>query len=332
MSTRDDLLAKIKVLNKSIWDHRAQESTINAWLDNVAAPNGSDPDERLHALYLLSHFMYFGGRQMRELMRVLFRDLFKYPLIHRIRKQHADTTDLAFIARCFEAALDETLFLGVGNPSESGSHLLYYFRQENALPKSRFIQSHEIFLRQRPTLWQLLLALLTNKRDRIPGTFGLRQPRVSRYVFIDDFCGSGHQGQAYSRGIVEDIKSIAPSVEVWYFVLIATSTGVTFLRDHTAFDAVECIFELDDSFKCFSPASRYFPSHMPEIDRGFAENMCRGHGGRLLPGGPLGYDDCQLLLGFHHNTPDNSLPIFWYDEPGGVIWNPMFRRYPKNYG
>lgn len=332
MSARDDLMAKIKILNESIWDDRAKEPAIDAWLENFAVPHAGTPDERLHALYLLSQFMYFGRRQMRELMRVLYRDLFRYPLIHRIRKSNSDTTDLALIKDQFDAALDETLFLGVGNPSESGSHLLYYFRQENALPKSRFIHSHEIFQRQRPTLWQLLKAILTNRRDRIPGTFALRQPAVARYVFIDDFCGSGHQGQSYSKTIVEDIKGLSPSVEVWYFVLIATTTGVTFLRNNTAFDVVECIFELDDSFKCFSADSRYFPTHMPDVTPAFAETMCRDHGRKLLPGAELGYDDCQLLLGFHHNTPDNTLPIFWYDEPAGPMWTPIFRRYPKNYG
>jgi hypothetical protein len=332
MSAKDDLMAKVKVLNESIWDHRAKEPQIDAWLDNFATPQAGDLDERLHALYLLSHFMYFGRRQMRELMRVLYRDKFRYPIIQRIRKSNGDTTDLTIIQNHFEAALNETLFLGVGNPSESGSHLLYYFRQENGLPKSHFIHSHEIFQRQRPTIWQLLVAMLFNQLDRIPGTLAFRQPTVTRYVFIDDFCGSGHQGQSYSRTVVEDIKAINPSAEVWYFVLIATSTGVTFLRNNTAFDVVECIFELDDSFKCFSPESRYFPSRMPEITPNFAETMCRGHGDRLLPGDPLGYDDCQLLLGFHHNTPDNTLPIFWYDEPGGVTWSPLFRRYPKYYG
>ena len=45
---------------------------------------------------------------------------------------------------------------------------------------------------------------------------------------------------------------------------------------------------------------------------------------------PLGYDNCQLLLSFFHNTPNNSLPIFWFEDEQ-VEWKPMFRRYPKIY-
>ena len=64
----------------------------------------------------------------------------------------------------------------------------------------------------------------------------------------------------------------------------------------------------------------------------FAEQMCRFYGSSLVPGDPFGYDNGQLLIGFHHNTPDNTLPIFWYDEPGGTSWTPIFKRYPKYYG
>ena len=82
MSIRDELLAKIKTLNETIWDRRAPEPHINDWLANFSAPaNGTEDERTLHALYLLSQFMYFGSRQMRELMRVLFRDLYRYPIV-----------------------------------------------------------------------------------------------------------------------------------------------------------------------------------------------------------------------------------------------------------
>ena len=84
-------------------------------------------------------------------------------------------------------------------------------------------------------------------------------------MFIDDFCGSGHQGEAYSRDIVEDIKAFDPAIQVSYFVLCGTVKGMKAVRDRTAFDVVQCVFELDDTFQCFSPASRYFPSPQPEI-------------------------------------------------------------------
>ena len=70
----DELLAKIKDLNETIWDHRASEPRVNEWLNNFLGPaNGTEDERQLHALYLLSQFIYFGSRQMREMMRVLYR-------------------------------------------------------------------------------------------------------------------------------------------------------------------------------------------------------------------------------------------------------------------
>ena len=74
-------------------------------------------------------------RKSQELMRVLFRDLYRYPIVEQIRKANNDTTNIDLINREFQDALDRTLFLGVGNPSESGCHLLYYFRQEMDYPR-----------------------------------------------------------------------------------------------------------------------------------------------------------------------------------------------------
>jgi hypothetical protein len=44
----------------------------------------------------------------------------------------------------------------------------------------------------------------------------------------------------------------------------------------------------------------------------------------------LGFENGQLLVGFHHNTPDNTLPIIWYDEEF-ASWTPIFKRYNKIY-
>ena len=82
---------------------------------------------------------------------------------------------------------------------------------------------------------------------------------LNRYVFIDDFCGSGHQAEVYSADIVEEIKSVSIQIsKISYFVLCATSTGMDVIRNNTKFDVVRCVFELDDSFRCFSSSSRYF--------------------------------------------------------------------------
>ena len=267
-----------------------------------APADGTVRKRRLHALYLLSQFMYFGAFQIRELTRVLFRDLFKYPLVAQIREANGHTTDLSFIEREFSSALERTRFLGLGNVSESGTLLLYYFRQVNELQPNYCITTNEI----------------SHEKD------------VDRYVFIDDFCGSGHQAIEYSADIVDRIKNGNSGIEVYYFVLCGMTEGLSAVKKNAKFDRVECIFELDDSFRTFSSSSRYFPSPgQPQIIAQFAREMCIRYGLGLLPSSPLGYDNCQLLLGFQHNTPDNTLPVFWSDGSAHKSWIPIFKRFSK---
>jgi hypothetical protein len=151
-------------------------------------------------------------------------------------------------------------------------------------------------------------------------------------VFIDDLCGSGKQAKSYSQDLVEDIKRLNARVSVAYYVLFATREGLKEVKDNTDFDHVDCVFELDPSFRCFAPESRYFPDAEGFFAKEFARGMCEKYGNVLFPDHPLGYRDGQLLIGFHHNTPDNTLPIIWCDEPDRQPRTPIFRRYPKMYG
>ena len=160
----------------------------------------------------------------------------------------------------------------------------------------------------------------------------MRNPAIRHYVFIDDFCGSGEQGTSYSKDILEDLKASNPRCSTAYYVLFGTVAGLQHLRQEAKFDAVEAVFELDDSFRCFEQGSRRFVQKHDGVTRDFAHQMCQRYGTLLQPDHPLGFEDGQMLIGFHHNIPDNTLPIIWHNGRLGVPWRPMFRRYPKIYG
>jgi hypothetical protein len=160
----------------------------------------------------------------------------------------------------------------------------------------------------------------------------LAEPEVDRFVFIDDFVGGGTQAERYSRSLISPLKKIAPKALVSYLALFATDKGLAYVRKNTDFDFVECIFELDASFRCFDSESRYFVNSPAEIDKNFASALSLAYGQHLYSSNPFGHSDCQLLIGFHHNVPNNTLPIFWADGVAGFHWSPIFRRYSKGYG
>ncbi|MBY3580487.1 hypothetical protein HJA77_04815 [Rhizobium bangladeshense] len=305
----DQLLKKIKLLTESAWYGKVLEPDVRQWLNQFEEASNIEDDEQLQALFLLTHFIYFGQREIRELLKALYRDLFKTPVIHQIRRMNGGTKEAIILHTEFLKHLSQTKFLGVGNPSESGVHLLYYFRQENLLASSQFINTHEIF-----------------SRDATASTVSLkiRDPAIKNYVFIDDICGSGTQAAQYSKDIVEPLRALKPDVRIDYLVLFATRTGLEFIRSLNRYDRVAAVYELDESFKSLDPSSRIFHASS-EFDRLKVRATCERYGKKLCPGHPLGYKDGQLLIGFNHNTPDNTLPIFWADDP----WRPMFKRYQK---
>jgi len=317
----EKLFNKIYVYGQTIWKDKWEDGIVDEWLENYI---DSDKDllikEQINVLYLLSKFMYFGNKELRQLLWSLYRDLFKYPIIESIRKENNNSTNLDFINNEFQKELERSRFLGVGNPSESGIHLLYYFRQECKLSKEYFINFNDIFVTKQ-------VEETLNGGKRRPYLMSeIADKNIKRYIFIDDFCGSGSQATGYLKTIVKNIKFENKDIEVNYFMLFATEHGINEVRKLELFNTVDAVYTIDESFRTFSDNSRYFifvPNE--QIEKEFSKNTCLKYGQKLFfP--PLGYGNCQLLLGLFHNTPDNTLPIFWSEVNE---WKPIFKRYPK---
>ncbi len=308
----------LKILTETLWEGKVRMPQIYKWEKNFSDEKFGAELQQDHAIFLLTKFMYFGNREIRELLKSLYRDLFRYSIIEKIRKANHDTIDSGVINPLFEAELKQTRFLGIGNPSESGSHLLYYFRQENNVDKNLFINTHEIF-----------------NRYGSESPASLAKPEINRYVLLDDFTGSGNQAIEYSKSILEDLSRLNPEAETSYLVLFGSTSALKNVRDNTKFKQVLAVMEFDDSFKCFDENSRFFQTCGPEINKDTAKEIVQYYGekllqGHALEGNPLGFSDGQFLFGFFHNTPDSTLPIFWYDNPESN-WAPIFRRYQKVY-
>jgi hypothetical protein len=316
---------KLLALTNNAWNRKIDWPGVESWLDNFNSSEQLAECEKLQMLHLLSQFMYFGEREIKELLRCIYRDKYKYNIVKKIRKANKNTLNRSVIDCMFNRELLKTRFLGVGNPSESGTHLLYYFRQENQLPKNIFINQDDVFETQHSIREERDGVTYLNKTEK------LQNSQVNNYVFLDDMCGSGDQACTYLTKIVQDIKALNPTATVSYYVLFANQDGINKVKRDTDFDEVDCIFELDDSFVCFSENSRHFKSVKENIDKKFAESIAQKYGSSLLPEDALGYSNNQLLIGFNHNTPDNTLPIIWFDEDG-MNWQPIFKRYNKKYG
>ena len=88
--TSDVLVQKLKALTQHLWSDMVSWPMIRDWLKNFPESQPAGRREQLHGAFLLSQFMYFGIREMRELLKALYRDVYKYPIVERLRRSQAD--------------------------------------------------------------------------------------------------------------------------------------------------------------------------------------------------------------------------------------------------
>lgn len=314
--TWEMLRVRITVLSERVWENRNQWPQVEAWLANFDGRAGFDPEvERLHALFLLSQFLFIGSAETRVLLQSIYRDLFLIPLIQEVRASLGGSRNPQIVEPAVDEAIKKTRFLGVGNPSESGVHLLYFFRQENSLSKSLFLDSAAVFTSALDACGKINRALA--------------DPDVERYIFIDDVCGSGDTAEKYSKGIVTELLALKPDAKLRYLAMFATRKGIGKVRSTKFGAGSAAVFELDDSYSCLSHGARILLDAPPHIDAAILERVAMSYGALLWPAFPDGWDHNQLLLGFQHNTPDNTLPIMWATGGTSCPWTPAFKRYAK---
>lgn len=330
------LYDKIDTLNGILWENRALRPSIDEWLKNFESD-----EEKEEALFLLSNCMYFSNASIRAILKALYRDKYRAPIIQQIREDKGGIIDDDIISEEFHNKLLKTRFLGVGNPSESGVHLLYYFRQENKIPRNLFIHTDDLI---KPTETP---ELSEKCKD------------VEHVVFIDDLCGSGSQAtrETNVKRCVEKLRQLEHCPRISYLMLFGTKDGIKVVRDARLreggpklFDEVEAVMELNESYQCFGKDSRYFKHKSKEfkekaremsykygkmlidkiVDRDYSRKLEEKERQELIEHRALGFGDCQLLLALHHNTPNNTLPIIWFDEDDET-WIPIFKRYNKVY-
>ena len=318
MDISHEKLVKIKLLSELVWDGKADYDDVVSWIDGLKNHIDMSDTDVCNLLYALEHFIYFNSMLIDSLLIAMYRDLYQYDIITEIRNNNQNTLDEHFIENLLREERIKTRFIGAGGAAESGSYLLYFFRTRNSLGADLFTNSSEI---------------LKNNQ----GSPQLTDLNISRYVFIDDFCGTGDQCERYLKAITQKIKKANSKVLISYMCIAGTNEGLEYVRRVIPeIDKVQALIELDDSFKVFERSSRYYlsspPPYLSDVKQESFKELCDRFAGKLgLPSDMYyGHKNCQLLLAFHHNTPDNTLPIFWYTSDDAPL-APVFKREIKQY-
>lgn len=293
-------LLEIVDRNSYLWENRLTRKIVTMWLDNFSGEAAECSKEQSIALDLLNNFTYYSEKEIKYLCRASFsllkrRKITENPSLYL--KMGTDFTN-EFISSC--------RFSYIGRASESGGLVLYYFRQENGLSAEQFAEP---------------AAFLT-------GEISDTELKNANLIFIDDFLGTGRTACDFWDSRITAIMNKYPQAKFHYLALVATTRGIDKVRSHTSLDVV-CPQILDDSYRVFSECSSAFPDKERRED---AKKVCEFYGCHLVNQcHALGYRNSQALLGFHHNVPDNTLPVIWSEtkRPNNKRWHPLFKREPK---
>lgn len=285
--SREKLLSYIMDTSKVAWNDVVTPAGIKQWLDNFTGEIVGDREaEQSLALWLLYHFVYYTDRDVRTLCKSLYRQILHHLLI--------DLQEEWELEKKLEWIYTHTVYMGLGNESESGNTILYYFRQENNLAKQCF-----------------------ELRDE-----------TKYIVFIDDITISGTQASFY-------LKNYSGSSNKLYFAtLLSTSLATQRIKEKAEGIPIICTMTLEERDKAFSDNSYIFSNKRINKYRLLVRTLCEHYGTIAAEGyegmknDPLGFGDGQYLIGFHYNTPNNTLPIFWGE---GNSWTPIFKRHEKIY-
>ncbi len=297
MTIPPESIRKFRVLINTVWkDKGITIPRIEEWVQNFNGASLDEDKERALMIKLLEHFLFIGADERKELSRSLFtnlcRDLTAYPV----------GDDSSSAKKIISERLNKTRFAAVGGPSESSTMILYEIRTFNGLPNS-------------------IIPDLENLLEQV------ERGEVEYIIFIDDFCCTGQQVKERETKFINNVRTMNPNIYIGYRLLCATKSAINNLTASKLFDSVDASMVFDDDYKSFNQNSVFFKDREKDLE--LSKTVAHEYGRSLwCDKHSLGYKGSQMLLGFVHNVPDNTLPIFWFNE-NPEKWCSIFPRAHK---
>ena len=155
--------------------------------------------------------------------------------------------------------------------------------------------------------------------------------QIRAIVFVDDIIASGGTAEVHLNWLIENVGELIRKQQLMVFVTAVCGLRRGLEKVKTVVDNASLSAQvrvvvgdlLDETDQCFSDQSGVFSSSQ---DRNEARSIAKKYGTELDGNQPLGYDDSQLLVVFHDNCPNNTLPILWKESISKPKWKPLFQR------
>ena len=306
-------------------------------------------DERDTAYqFVKTKLIYVSSTEMHHLIATSFGTIVKPILLHKV----AVDNDLRewrvkrIVSRPkFMILLRQSVFLGLSD----GAHT-EIFRRTNPLISHEQVRNYEVTPSRADDMISELRKDLRNLLKSEPSN---DEVRFRNAFLLDDFSGSGlsylrKEGESgtYKGKIANFYKAICPptgemhsmfdmnDLSVHIVLYVATQHACDYLREQTArlFGNIPCTVDavhlLRDSARLEQSEEAEFIRLLPKYYDKNIESPDYLKGKHDYP--YLGFDECALPLVLNHNTPNNSIPLLWFEE--GFRFRGLFPRVSRFKG
>lgn len=129
---------------------------------------------------------------------------------------------------------------------------------------------------------------------------------------IDDFVGSGN---TFIKWYNTNIDLLNNFKTIFYVCFTAFQKGIDKIQDETKVQVI-CAYLIEESQQAIE--GTLFKDEETKIIKDLVEKYSSRIGTDYI----FGYDNCQLLLSFEDNIPNNSLGLLWWQKN----WIPLLER------
>ncbi|MDP1645713.1 MAG: hypothetical protein Q8L71_09465 [Thiobacillus sp.] len=278
-----------KLIEHGLWDIRM--SRLESWSKQFIGP-----EEQFFAACLLDQLIFRTQHQFEAGLRSLFRSNLNGEIFSGSQDLHLSQ---AIVGRADPVLRLVPVICETDPPTKSGPLVLRRLQ--------RILQANQKWM-----CWPWQVANEINDK-------GIRV-----VVFVDDFLGSGGQFVKFFKQWQFDEN--ADGVRYIYAPVVAHQQGIEHLAKELPTVCVVSAETLDHSHAFFSDAvwERLGRGCVTPIDaKEWYHDFVTQRSIQPRQAGPLGCGDLALTLGFSHSTPNNSLPILWYETDD---WQPLLER------
>lgn len=278
-----------QLIERGLWDIRM--ARFDSWSRQFCGP-----EEQFFAASLLDQLIFRTTQQFEAGLRALFRGNLN--------------------GKVFPDAQDLHLFQLISDQDDSKIRLVPVICETDPPTKSgplvlRRLQ-RILQIRQKWMCWPW------------QATDDIGKKGVETVIFVDDFLGSGRQFVKFFKQW--EFDKYTEGVRYFYAPVVAHQQGIDHLASQLPVVCVVPAETLGDSHAFFSNGVwERLGRGCISADEAKAWYLEFAGQKDIDPNevGRLGYGDLALTFGFSHSTPNNSLPILWYET---TSWQPLLER------